>query len=860
MIRTPPETGTDPQILLRRHRHSVRSKDIICQSAAGAGLAFLNPYSSESPKCIDLFSDVTFFSMSVPAPSIGQILGHYRIVEQIGAGGMGVVYRAHDEQLDRYVALKMLPAGTLADEGTRTRFRKEALALAKLDHPNVATIHEFGSQNGVDFLVTAYVPGITLNTKIDAGALPEAEVISLGIQLAAGLAAAHEQGVIHGDLKPGNLRLTPDGRLKILDFGLARLIEPEGDDTLTATLTKSQGVTGTLPYMAPEQLRGQKADFRSDIWAAGAVLYEMATGERPFKEQTAPALAADIIHKAPPAPRSLKPDMSPGLEAIIRRCLEKEPEKRYQSANQLAIDLRRPQTPGVDQTSAPEAAPIRNLGRGWRLLAFGALAVIVVAVALVGLNLGGVRDRLFEKPAAARIHSIAVLPLENLSGNTEEDYFADGTTDALITELSKVSALRVISRQSVMRYKGSKKPLQEIARELNVDALVEGSVLHSGDRVRVVANLIDASNDQHLWAETFDRKVSDILALQSDFAWSITREVQAKLSSQERARLANTHPINPEAYQLYLKGRYYWYKLNPEGMQKAIEYFQQALEKDPAYAPAYAGLAFTYESLAFFTVLPPREMMPKAKAAAVKALEIDDNLAEAHASLGWAAFTYDLDWPAAGKHLERALVLNPASPLAHSYYSLYLGALGRSEEGLAEAKRALDLDPVSPAILNYVVVQLYMARRFDEAIDQCRKTLELDPSFTPAHGTLGHVYAAKGMYREALAEYEKSALTGVSPASTAFVGYAHARLGQRNQAFRVLDQLRAASKQRYVPALSFAIVYVGLGEKEQAFLWLEKAYEERTNSLAYLKVTATWDPLRSDPRFADLVRRIGLPP
>jgi serine/threonine protein kinase len=265
--------------------------------------------------------------MSVPAPSIGQILGHYRIVEQIGAGGMGVVYRAHDEQLDRDVALKMLPAGTLADEATRTRFRKEALALAKLDHPNVATIHEFGSQNGVDFLVTAYVPGITLDTKIDSGALPEAEVISLGIQLAAGLAAAHEQGVIHGDLKPGNLRLTPDGRLKILDFGLARLIEPEGDDTLTATLTKSQGVTGTLPYMAPEQLRGQKADFRIDIWAAGAVLYEMATGERPFKEQTAPALAADIIHKAPPAPRSLKPDMSPGLEAIIRQCLEKEPEK-----------------------------------------------------------------------------------------------------------------------------------------------------------------------------------------------------------------------------------------------------------------------------------------------------------------------------------------------------------------------------------------------------------------------------------------------------------------------------------------------------------------------------------------------------
>jgi TolB-like protein/DNA-binding winged helix-turn-helix (wHTH) protein/Tfp pilus assembly protein PilF len=497
----------------------------------------------------------------------------------------------------------------------------------------------------------------------------------------------------------------------------------------------------------------------------------------------------------------------------------------------------------------------------YRRVLVTALVLVVGLAGLFSFDLGGVRRRLLGEPSVPRIQSIAVLPLENLSKDPEQEYFADGMTDQLITNLAQISALKVVSRTSAMRYKGTKKSLPEVARELHVDAVVEGAVMWMGGRVRISAQLIEAPTDHHLWAASYERDLRDVLSMQEEVTRAIASEIRVKLTAQEQARLANTRLIDPEAYRLYLEGRYYWYKLTPEAMQKAIEYFQQALEKDPAYAPAYAGLADAYSSLAFFTVFPPREVMPKAKAAAVKALELDANLAEAQVSLGWAGFTYDLDWPAAGKHFERAVVLNPAYPLAHSYYSLYLGALGRSEEGLTEAKRAQDLDPVSPFILHYVVVQLYLARRFDEAIEQCRKTLELDPSFTPAHGTLGHVYAAKGMYREALAEYEKySALSGGTPGSTALVGYAHARLGQRSQAFRALDQLGAASKQRYVPALSFAIVYVGLGEKEQAFLWLEKAYDERTNSLAYLKVQATWDPLRPDQRFADLVRRVGLPP
>ena len=468
---------------------------------------------------------------------------------------------------------------------------------------------------------------------------------------------------------------------------------------------------------------------------------------------------------------------------------------------------------------------------------------------------------LLGEPSSPKIQSLVVLPLENLSNDPEQEYFADGMTDQLITNLSQISALKIVSRTSAMRYKRTKKSLPEIARELHVDAVVEGAVMWVCGRVRISAQLIEAPTDHHLWAASYERDLDDVLSLQEEVTRAIVSEIRVKLTAHEQARLANTHQTHPEAYRLYLKGRFYWYKLTPQAMQKAIEYFQQALEKDPAYAPAYAGLADTYNTLAFFTVFPPREVVPKAKAAAARALEIDANFAEAHVSLGWAGFTYDLDWPAAGKHFERAVVLNPAYPVAHSFYSLYLGALGRSEEGLTEAKRALDLDPVSPAVLHYVVVQLYMARQFDEAIEQCRKTMELDSSFTPAHRVLAEVYAAKGMYSESLAEYEKYAtLSGGSPGSKAFVGYAHAQLGARNQAVRVLDQLGAASKQRYVPALSFAVVYVGLRELDQAFLWLEKAYDERTNSLAYLKVQATWDPLRSDPRFTDLLRRIGLSP
>jgi TolB-like protein/Tfp pilus assembly protein PilF len=468
---------------------------------------------------------------------------------------------------------------------------------------------------------------------------------------------------------------------------------------------------------------------------------------------------------------------------------------------------------------------------------------------------------LLGEPSSPKIQSLVVLPLENLSKDPEEEYFTDGMTDQLITNLAQIGALRVISRTSAMRYKGTKKSLPEIARELHVDAVVEGAVMWVAGRVRISAQLIEAPTDHHLWAASYERDLRDVLSMQEEVTRAIVSEIRVKLTAQEQARLANSHPINPEAYQLYLKGHYHWNKRSLEGFQKAIEYFQQATAKDPAYALAYVGLADTYIYFSFFDVVPPREAMPKAKAAAARALEIEDRLGEAHVSLGYVSYMYDWDWPAAGKHFEQALTLNPAYSRAHTFYPFYLSSLGRSEEALAAANRSLDLDPASPAVSHSLAVQLYLARQFDHAIAQAHKTLELDPNFAISYELLGEVYVSRGMYRESLPQLEKySALSRGRAMSLALLGYAHARLGERSQALRVLRRLEAGSKQSYTPAFSFAVVYTGLGEKDQAFAWLEKAYGERTSRLGYLKVEPLWDPLRTDLRFADLVRRIRLPP
>ncbi|HXE91194.1 MAG TPA: protein kinase [Terriglobales bacterium] len=789
---------------------------------------------------------------------LGQTLGHYRVLEQIGAGGMGVVYRAHDERLDRDVALKVLPASTLVDEAARKRFRQEALTLSKLNHPNIETVFDFDTQDGVDFLVMELIPGVTLDQKLVSGALPEKDLLRLGQQLAEGLAAAHEQGIIHRDLKPGNLRVTPDGRLKILDFGLAKLLQPVTHADVTQSVTETQSVTGTLPYMAPEQLRGETADARSDIWAAGAVLYEMATGRRPFDAKLSTALAGDIQHTPPPSPRQLKFELSPKLEDIILKCLEKEPDNRYQSARELAVDLRR--------LAAPAATAVVAVGlpakKRWKTFAAVSVAGLVVLIAAVSIaNLGGVRDRLLGKAAAPQIKSIAVLPLANLSGDPEQEYFADGMTEALITDLAQISALRVISRTSVMEYKGAKKPLPQIARELNVDAVVEGSVQRSGGRVRISAQLIEAQTDRHLWARSYERQLSDVLTLQEELARSIAGEIRVKLTPQEQARLASARAVNPDAHEAYLLGRFHLEKGDPAGLEKALAYFQQAVQKDPQYAPAYTGLADYYGILPFYTRSSPSEVFPKAQAAALRALEIDSNLAEAHASLAYTLAYYDWDWAGAEREFQRALALNPNYSAAHARYSRLLGMLGRLDEARAQMQRVQELEPLSLSPRGNLAMLAYFAGQYDVAIVQLQEILEMDPKFPTGYWGLGLAYEQKGQYKQAIAAFERA--QSLAPGSLnikASLGHAYAVQGDVGKAKQIIAELKDQSRQKYVSSYQVALVFAGLGQKKEALDWLERAYNERSTPVAYARMDPRLASLRSDARFQDLLRRMKFPP
>jgi TolB-like protein/predicted Ser/Thr protein kinase len=785
---------------------------------------------------------------------IGQTLGHYRILEKVGSGGMGVVYRARDEQLERDVALKVLPSGTLSNDASRRHFRKEALALAKLNHPNIETVYEFDTQDGMDFLVMEYVPGKTLADRLIGGALPEKEVIALGMQIAAALAEAHEHGIVHRDLKPANIALTEKGQAKVLDFGLAKLLRPR-DETTADSLSSTHGAAGTLPYMSPEQLRGEQVDARSDIYTIGAVLYEMATYRRAFGEPLASRLIDAVLHQTPVPPRALNPRISPELERIILKCLDKNPEQRYQSAKELLVDLRRLEqsTSGELVTPAP---PPKRWSRGTRLAAYGVAALVALAAMLTAIYAGGWRDRFLVRTQPAQIRSIAVLPLGDLSGNPREDYFADGVTEALITELAQIDGLRVISRTSVMVYKGARKPLPQIARELQVDAVVDGSVQRSGDKVRINAQLIEASTDRHLWAKSYERDLRDILTVQSAVAKAIADEVQIKLTPQEQARLAKPRQVNPEALEAYLAGRFYWNKRTAEGLEKSIAYFTRAITKDPNYALAYAGLADSYHVLPELSGVPVEEAFPKARSAALKALEIDDSLGEAHSALANVKEDYDWDWKGAEEEYKRAIELSPGHVLAHASYSNLLFELGRLPEALSEARVAQQLDPLSAIANDNLSGVLYYAGQYDQAVEQCRKTLDIDPMSPQAHRHLGQVYVQKQFYGEAVSELKKAVeLSRGSTEALAELGYVFAVSGKKDDARRALLELKSATD---ASPYRLAIVYAGLAEKEKALEALKEAVNRRSPGVVHLKVSPVFQELRSDERFQELLIYMGL--
>ena len=791
---------------------------------------------------------------------IGQTLGHYQIIEKIGAGGMGEVYRAHDKRLDRDVASKVLPVGMLTDEDARRRFRKEALALSKLNHPNIATIYDFDTQDGIDFLVMEFVEGSSLAEKLKAGPLQEKETATLGVQVAEALEEAHERGIIHRDLKPGNILATPKGRIKVLDFGLAKLLCPSGDVDATQSVAETRAVSGTLPYMAPEQLQGDPTDARTDLYALGVVFYEMATGQRPFRHEVSTRLADMILHQPPLQPRALNPRISAELENIILKCLEKDPENRYQSAKEVCVDLRRL---GIarSSTTTVATAPAGALVRRKPLFLWAGAGVLLASLlALVIFLPANWRERITGRLTTPRVQSLAVLPLENLSHDPEQDYLADGMTDELITDLGQIGSLKVISRTSAIHYKGTNKRVPEIARELSVGGVVQGSVLRSANRVRITVQLTDAATDQNLWGQSYERDLGDVFKLQDEVAGAITAQIQAKLTPQEQTRLTSTHKVDPEAYNDYLKGRYLYNQRTAEGYRKASEYFQKAINKDPDYAAAWALWADT----AYHPSLSDAENAKRSHEALQKALQLDDSLAEVHTEIAGEKME-DWDWAGAEKEFRHAIELNPNYAEAHHFYSHYLMGQDRVDESLRESQRALNSDPVNVAMIFHLAWHYFYAHQYDQAIAQCRRTLDFDPNYQPAHFTLAAAEVQKGQYAEAIAEFQKIIPTfagGKEGSLGAWLGYAYALAGNKAEALKIVDRLLQLRGKKPSAPYNLAIFYMGLGDKERSLAFLKEAVDAHAIGIFLDPVNKSpiFDGLHSDPRFQDLLRRMGIPP
>jgi serine/threonine-protein kinase len=778
--------------------------------------------------------------------AVGRKLGPYVIAAPIGAGGMGEVYCARDSRLNRDVAIKVLPEHLARDPQALARFEREAKAVAALSHPNIVVLHDVGADSGINYAVTELLEGETLRERLSRNALPWRKTAEIGAAVAEGLAAAHSKGIVHQDIKPGNIFLTSDGHVKILDFGLAQNCKAPSQEEETRTLTEvSPTIMGTIGYMSPEQVRGQRVDASSDIFSLGCVLYEMVTGQRAFSGKTATDIMAAILKEEPTPVADSGKSSSPELDRVIERCLAKSPAQRFHSARDLAFALR-----GLAASSAEQqpAAPAAGAARGRTWAAIAALAVI-----LAGAGLYYWRSR-----TSGNIDSLAVLPFAISGGGPDADYLSDGIAESLMDSLSELPNLKVMPRSAVFRYKGKEADARAAGHDLGVRAVLTGRITQRGDALIVSTELVDVEKNALLWGEQYNRKLADALAVQQDIAQQISEKLRAKLGSEQMARAAKHQTDNPEAYQLYLKGRYYIQKFDTDNLKKGFDYFRQAIALDPNYALAYDGVTY-YGELAEEQFLPISDIMPKAKEAAKKALEIDDSIADSHVHMGNVYVMYDFNWVASEREYKRAIELNPNWAPAHEYYGWLLTVLGRSDEAVAEGRRAEALDPLTPEISAAAGWWLYFGRRHDEAAAQLTKCLELDAGYPFCLWVRGLVYEQQGKLSEAVAEEEM--LLKLDPGWSYALSESarvNALTGRRAEARKALTNLQALAKRGIASKYFIGVVYLALGDKARALDEIEEAYADRSPMIDFIKLDPQMDSLRSEPRFQELVKKLKL--
>ncbi|MGA9883400.1 MAG: protein kinase [Candidatus Acidiferrales bacterium] len=789
----------------------------------------------------------------------GQTISHYRILEQIGAGGMGIVYKAVDSRLDRAVALKFLPEELAQKPQALERFRREARAASALSHPGICTIYDIGEQDGRTFIVMEFIDGETLRSHIHGKPLALQEIPRLGIQIAEALDAAHAEGIIHRDIKPANIFVTKRGQAKVLDFGVAKLI-PKGvalagadfDGEASDSNSLAGIVSGTPSYMSPEQIRGDTLDPRTDIFSFGLVLYEMATGRQAFGGATGGMIIEAVLTRPPVAARSINPDIPPRLEEIINKALHKDRNQRHQHAAELRDELQRLE---------------READSGWGAAPSDSKSIPLSTT--IGLqstaepkarNLTTRTGTLRPPRISKTIDSLAVLPFENVSRDAEHEYLSDGIAGSLINILATVPKLRVMAQSTVFRYKGRGIDPQAVGRELNVRAVLTGRLMQSGGALRIGTELVDVATGSQLWGAQFDRKPGDIFAIQDEISTEISEKLRLKLTRAEKSRLTKHQTHDAEAYRLYLQGRHHWNRWTEEGFYKAIQFFQQAVDKDSGYALAYAGLAESYVLLGWNGYLPPRDAFPNAKMAVMEALRLDGDLGEAHTPLAAVLWLCDWQWQEAHTEFKRSLVLNPAYPTANHWYAEYVMTMGRHEEAIVRMRKSRELDPLSLIISVAIGWAYYMARRYDDAIEQLRRAIELDPNYPVIYWILGLTLRKMGRFEQVISEGEKGVmLSGGSPLIRAALAQTFGAAGKKEEAIRILDDLASLAKQKYIAAYCFAGIHAGLGEGDRAIEYLEKSFEEHSHWLIYLHIDPGMDGLRSNPRFQELLRLVGLP-